>query len=259
MRPEGEADTRCVEPACPFQRDQRIIYFASRGAMDIEGLGERTVFQFSDAGLITDPADIYSLTAEQLLGLEGFAKISADKLLAAIEGSKARPLPKLLTALGIKGLGPVGQRGAGLRVRHARRDHRRRRSRRWPTTDGVGPVIAGSIAAGSRSRPTARSSRSCATPASTSASVEVSRLAQVLAGKAVVVTGTLERYSREEAEAAIKARGGKSPGSVSAKTFAVVVGEAPGRQQAHQGQELGVPILDDAGFDQLLATGKLPD
>ena len=88
MRPEGEADTRCVEPVCPFQRDQRVIYFGSRGAMDIEGLGERTVFQLSDAGLITDPADIYSLTAEQLLGLEGFAKISADKLLAAIEGSK---------------------------------------------------------------------------------------------------------------------------------------------------------------------------
>ena len=66
VRPEGEADTRCVEPACPFQRDQRVIYFASRGAMDIEGLGERTVFQLSDAGLIADPADIYSLTAEQL-------------------------------------------------------------------------------------------------------------------------------------------------------------------------------------------------
>ena len=106
VRPEGEADTRCVEPLCPFQRDQRVIYFGSRGAMDIEGLGERTVFQLSEAGLITDPADIYSLTSEQLLGLEGFAKISVDKLLNAIEGSKTRPLPKLLTALGIKGLGP---------------------------------------------------------------------------------------------------------------------------------------------------------
>ena len=93
IRPQGEADTRCIEPACPFQRDQRVIYFASRGAMDIEGLGERTVFQLSDAGLISDPADIYTLTSEQLLGLEGFARICADKLLASIEGSKTRPLP----------------------------------------------------------------------------------------------------------------------------------------------------------------------
>ena len=73
MRPEGEADTRCVDPACPFQRDQRVIYWASRGAMDIEGLGERTVVQLTSNGLVTDPADIYVLTAEQLATLEGFA------------------------------------------------------------------------------------------------------------------------------------------------------------------------------------------
>ena len=89
--------------------------------------------------------------------------------------------------------------------------------------------------------------------------VEVSRLAPVLAGKAVVVTGTLERYSREEAEAAIKARGGKSPGSVSAKTYAVVVGESPGASKVTKAQELRLPVLDDVGFDHLLATGELPD
>ena len=100
VRPEGEADTRCVEPECPYQRDQRIIYFASRGAMDIEGLGEKTVFQLSDAGLVSDPGDLYTLTVEQLLTLEGFAQLSAEKLLAAIDGSKSRPLPKILTALG---------------------------------------------------------------------------------------------------------------------------------------------------------------
>ena len=88
VRLEGEADTRCVNPACPFQRDQRIIYFASRGAMDIEGLGERTVAQLTagDEPLVGDAADLYALTQEQLLGLEGFAAISADKLLAAIDG-----------------------------------------------------------------------------------------------------------------------------------------------------------------------------
>ncbi|MEY3265675.1 MAG: NAD-dependent ligase LigA, partial [Actinomycetota bacterium] len=101
------ADTRCVEPGCPFQRDQRIIYFASRGGMDIEGLGERTVFALSDAGLVTDVGDLYSLTVEQLLTLEGFAELSAQNLVASIQASRSKPLPKLLTALGIKHLGPA--------------------------------------------------------------------------------------------------------------------------------------------------------
>jgi len=88
--------------------------------------------------------------------------------------------------------------------------------------------------------------------------VQVSRLPQNLASKAVVVTGTLQKYSREEAEEAIKARGGKSPGSVSAKTFAVVVGESPGASKLSKAESLGVPILDDVGFDHLLDTGELP-
>jgi DNA ligase (NAD+) len=258
VRPQGEADTRCVEPACPFQRDQRVIYFASRGAMDIEGLGERTVFQLSDAGLINDPADIYTLTAEQLLGLEGFARISADKLLASIEGSKTRPLPKLLTALGIKGLGPSASESLSLAF-GTLDSILAADEAALATTEGVGPVIAGSIC------------RWCAIDANRTfveklrragvdfGRVEVSRLAPVLAGKAVVVTGTLEKYSREEAELAIKARGGKSPGSVSAKTFAVVVGDDPGASKINKAQELGVPILDDAAFEELLATGSLPE
>ena len=258
VRTDGEADTRCIEPACPFQRDQRVIYFASRGAMDIEGLGERTVFQLSDAGLISDPADIYTLTSEQLLGLEGFAQISVDKLLAAIEGSKTRPLPKLLTALGIKGLGPsaseslsqaFGTLDAILAADEAA----------LSTTDGVGPVIAGSICRWFSIDANRAFVDKLRRAGVEFGKVEVSRLAPVLAGKAVVVTGTLQGYSREEAEAAIKARGGKSPGSVSAKTFAVVVGESPGAAKVAKSQELGVPILDDAGFDELLTTGDLPD
>ena len=258
VRLEGEADTRCIEPACPYQRDQRVIYFASRGAMDIEGLGERTVFQLSDAGLISDPADIYSLTAEQLLGLEGFAAISADKLLAGIEGSKTRPLPKLLTALGIKGLGPSASEALSLAF-GTLDSILAADEATLATTDGVGPVIAGSIwrwYAIDANRAFVDKLRQAGVEFG---KVEVSRLAPVLAGKAVVVTGTLERYSREEAEAAIKARGGKSPGSVSAKTFAVVVGESPGASKVTKAQELGLPVLDDAGFDHLLATGELPD
>jgi DNA ligase (NAD+) len=257
VRPEGEADTRCVEPACPFQRDQRVIYFGSRGAMDIEGLGERTVFQLSDAGLITDPADIYSLTAEQLLGLEGFAKISVDKLLAAIEGSKTRPLPKLLTALGIKGLGPSASdalsRAFGTLDSILAADEAT-----LATTDGVGPVIARSIYRWYAIQANKTFVEKLREAGVEFGKVEVSRLAPVLAGKAVVVTGTLERYSREEAALAIKGRGGKTPGSVSAKTFAVVVGESPGASKITKAQELGLPILDDDGFEHLLATGELP-
>jgi DNA ligase (NAD+) len=258
VRVDGEADTRCVEPACPFQRDQRVIYFASRGAMDIEGLGERTVFQLSDAGLISDPADIYSLTVEQLLGLEGFAAISAEKLLAGIAGSKDRPLPKLLAALGIKGLGPSASdalsRAFGTLDSILAADEAA-----LATTDGVGPVIAKSICKWYAIDVNKVFIEKLRRAGVEFGKVEVSRLAPVLAGKAVVVTGTLERYSREEAELAIKARGGKSPGSVSAKTFAVVVGESPGASKITKAQDLGLPILDDHGFDHLLATGELPD
>ena len=257
VRPEGEADTRCVEPACPYQRDQRIIYFAGRGAMDIEGLGENTVFQLSDAGLLTDPGDIYSLTREQLLSLDKWAETKADNLLAAIEASKQRPLPKVLTALGCKGLGPAASealaRSFGTLDAIMAADEAQ-----LATTDGVGPIIAASIV------------RWFAVPANREfveklcaagvefGRVEVSRAPQNLVGKAVVVTGTLERYSREEAEAAIKDRGGKSPGSVSGKTFAVVVGVEPGASKLTKAQDLGVPILDEAGFEHLLATGELP-
>jgi DNA ligase (NAD+) len=215
------------------------------------------VFQLSDAGLITDPADIYSLTAEQLLGLEGFAKISVDKLLAAIEGSKTRPLPKLLTALGIKGLGPSAS--DALSLAFGTLDSILAADEiELATTPGVGPVIAKSIRRWYGIDANKTFIEKLRRAGVDFGKVEVSRQAQVLAGKAVVVTGTLLRYSREEAELAIKARGGKSPGSVSAKTFAVVVGDSPGASKLSKAQDLGLPILDDDGFDQLLATGELP-
>jgi DNA ligase (NAD+) len=258
VRPEGEADTRCVEPGCPYQRDQRIIYFASRGAMDIEGLGERTVFQLSDAGLVHDPADIYSLTTEQLLGLEGFAQMSAEKLVASIAGSKSRPLPRLLTALGIKGLGPSASEG--ISAAFGNLDAVMAASEAdLATTEGVGPTIAASIVrwfAVDANREMIQKLRAAGVEFG---NVEVSRLPQVLAGKAVVVTGSLAGYSREGAEAAIKGRGGKSPGSVSAKTFAVVVGADPGAAKVTKATELGIRVLDETGFEHLLATGELPD
>lgn len=257
VRPEGEADTRCVEPECPFQRDQRIIYFGSRQAMDIEGLGEQTVFQLSDAGLLTDAGDVYSLTREQLMTLDKWGATKADNLLAAIEGSKSRPLPKVLTSLGCRGLGPSASESLSRRfgtldaIMHASEVE-------LSATDGVGPTIAASIVrwfARETNRAFVEKLRAAGVDFGR---VELSTLAPTLAGKAVVVTGTLEGFSREEAEAAIKDRGGKSPGSVSAKTFAVVVGAEPGASKLTKATDLGVPILDEAAFRRLLDTGELP-
>ena len=255
-RNEGESDTRCVEPNCPHQRDQRIIYFASRGAMDIEGLGERTVFQLSDAGLVTDPGDIYSLTVEQLLTLEGFGRLSAEKLLAAIEGSKSRPLPKILTALGVKHLGPSAAEALSSAfgnldgVMSASVDD-------LATVDGVGEVIAQSITswfAVPDNRAFVKKLRHAGVDFG---NVEVSRLPQVLVGKAIVVTGTLDGFDRDGAEKAIKDRGGKSPGSVSKKTFAVVIGREPGASKVSKAEELGVPMIDEEAFRRVLETGEL--
>ena len=254
---EGEADTRCVEPSCPYQRDQRIIYFASRGGMDIEGLGERTVFALSDAGFVEDAGDIYSLTEDQLLQIEGFGKISAQKLLSAIDASRHRPLPKLLTALGAKHLGPAASESLSLAfgsldaIAAASVDD-------LASVDGVGEVIARSITSWFAEPANRRLVEKMRDAGVEFGNVERTTLPQVLVGKAVVVTGTLENFSRDEAEAAIKLRGGKSPGSVSAKTFAVVVGAEPGATKLTKAEALGIPVLDEDGFRMVLETGELP-
>ena len=257
VKSDDQADTRCVEPSCPFQRDQRIIYFASRGGMDIEGLGERTVFALSDAGLVADVGDLYSLTVEHLLTLEGFAEMSAQNLVNAIQASRQRPLPKLLTALGIKHLGPAASESLSSAfgtldvIAQSTPDE-------LSAVDGVGGVIAESIStwfAKPENKIIIEKMRNAGVDFGR---VEKSDAPQTLVGKAVVVTGTLANYSREAAEAAIKSRGGKSPGSVSAKTFAVVLGESPGASKVTKAEQLGIPILDEAGFEFLLETGELP-
>jgi DNA ligase (NAD+) len=251
------ADTRCVEPACPFQRDQRIIYFASRGGMDIEGLGERTVFALSDAGLVTDVGDLFSLTVEQLLTLEGFAELSAQNLIASIQASRTKPLPKLLTALGIKHLGPAA--ADSLSSHFGTLDAIASAStEELSSVDGVGTVIAASIAFWFSISENQNIIQKLRDASVEFGRVEVSTLPHTLSGKAVVVTGTLANYSREGAENAIKARGGKSPGSVSAKTFAVVLGDSPGASKVTKAEQLNIPVLDEAGFEVLLETGELP-
>ena len=257
VKMDDQADTRCVEPSCPFQRDQRIIYFASRGGMDIETLGERTVFALSDAGLVADVGDLYSITVEQLLTLEGFADKGAQNLVAGIQASRTRPLPKLLTALGIKHLGPAAADslsshfGTVDAIAAATEEE-------LSSVDGVGGVIAASIASWFATPENSLIIEKLRAAGVEFGRVEKSDAPQTLVGKAVVVTGTLANYSREGAEAAIKSRGGKSPGSVSAKTFAVVLGESPGASKVTKAEQLKIPVLDEAGFEILLETGELP-
>ena len=254
---EGEADTRCVEPECPFQRDQRIIHFASRGAMDIEGLGEKTVFALSDKNFVVDIGDLYSLTIEKLLQLDGFAELSAKNLLKAIDDSKSRPLAKLLVGLGIKNLGPaaaesLARRFGSLDAIFAATPEQ------LSEIDGVGEVIATKITDWFADKSHLAIVKKFRAAGVEFGNVVVSTAPQNLVGKAVVVTGTVEGFSREGAQEAITSRGGKSPGSVSAKTFALVVGDEPGASKLTKAQELGVPIVDAEGFLQLLETGELP-
>ncbi|MFM8794772.1 MAG: NAD-dependent DNA ligase LigA [Acidimicrobiales bacterium] len=258
VKDDDVADTRCVEPSCPFQRDQRIIHFASRGAMDIEGLGEKTVFALSDAGLIADPGDLYSVTVEQLVALDGFAEKGATNLVEGIQRSRTRPLPKILVALGVKHLGPAASEA--LATHFGTLDNIAAASaEELSAVEGVGDVIAASVSTWFTKPENLAIVGKLRAAGVDFGLVETSTESQTLAGKAVVVTGTLANYSREGAEQAIKARGGKSPGSVSAKTFAVVVGAEPGASKVTKAAQLGIPVLDEAGFEALLATGKLPD
>jgi DNA ligase (NAD+) len=225
--------------------------------MDIEGLGERTSMLLLERELVHDPGDLYRLTGADLQTLEGFAAVSAGKLLAGIEASKQRPLANLLVGLNIPHLG-----GAGSQVLARAFGHLDgildASEEEIAAVEGIGPIIARSVSAffaNERNRAVVEKLRA--------AGVDLGRVEeptepQVLVGMSVVVTGTLEGHSREGAEEAIKARGGKAPGSVSKKTTAVVVGEGPGQAKLTKAEALGIPVLDEAGFDHLLATGTLP-
>jgi DNA ligase (NAD+) len=257
VRLDGESDTFCVNVDCPGQRIQRISHFASRGAMDIEGLGERTVYLFSEAGLLNDVADIYWLDFDKVLGFEGFGEISVANLRRAIESSKSRPLANLLVGLSIRHLGGTGSQvlaramGTLDRIMEASTEE-------MAVVEGIGQVIAASVHeffALDRNREVVERLRKAGLNFTGPSAPSVP---QVLAGMSIVVTGTLEQWSREAAEAEVKARGGKAPGSVSKKTTAVVVGTEPGAAKLTKAKDLGVPILDEAGFARLLETGELP-
>ncbi|NND75759.1 MAG: NAD-dependent DNA ligase LigA [Ilumatobacter sp.] len=266
VKPEGEADTRCVAPDCPAQRNQKIAYFASRGAMDIEGLGEQMVEKLTSAGLIKDAADLYSLTVEQLVELDRVGQTSAQNLVDAIGASTRRPLPKFLTALGVRHFGPAATAALANEF-HTVDAIMEKSTEELAAVEGVGDVIANTIAqwfAQDVNRALIERFRAAGVdfgdPEAAAVAAEArAQTPQTLEGTTVVVTGTLPGYTREAAEEAITSRGGKSPGSVSKKTTALVVGDSPGASKLTKAETLGVPILGADEFEHLLSTGELPD
>lgn len=257
VRPADEAVHRCLNLSCPARVAGAIEHFASRGAMDIEGLGEQRVQLFCELGLLSDVADIYSLDPERLKGLDKFADVSVQKLLDAIEGSKTKPLANLLVGLNIRHLGGAGSVALAEHFGHLDRIEAATEEE-LAGVEGVGSIIATSVHewfADPINRAVIEKLRAAGVNLQ---GPEASDLPQTLEGLIVVVTGTLDGFTRDEAEAAIKGRGGKSPGSVSKKTTAVVIGAGPGASKVTKAEELGVPILDEAGFLELLETGTLP-
>ena len=254
-RRDDESDTYCVNPACPAQQMQKIVHFASRGALDIEGLGEQRVAQLLSEGLIADVADLFALDASSLAELEGFAQVSAQALVNAIAAAKSAPLSRILVGLGIRHVGPVAARELAQRfgdydaVAAAPLEG-------LEAVEGIGPVIAQSVYEYARDEESReRMAKMRAAGVSLVEPRASTSLAPTLAGRAVVVTGTVTGYSRDEAVAAVLARGGTSPGSVSAKTYCVVVGEAPGASKVDKARALGVPMIAASSFAELLETG----
>jgi DNA ligase (NAD+) len=251
-----ESDTYCVNPACPAQQLQQIVHFASRGALDIEGLGEQRVAQLLSVGLISDVADLFSLRVADLDVLEGLGELSATSLVRAIQGAKSMPLSRLLVALGIRHVGPVAARElAGAFQRYQALESASLEE--LAGVAGVGPVIAASVVAYlSEEENRDRARRFEADGLSMIEPQTVSSLEPTLRERVVVVTGSVEGFTRDGAEEAIVARGGTSPGSVSKKTYCVVVGEAPGASKLSKARELAIPMVPASEFEILLETGS---
>ena len=257
VRRGAESDTYCVNPTCPAQQLEQIVHFASRGALDIEGLGEQRVAQLLAAGLLTDVADLFSVTVTDLEALEGFAEISATSLVREIDRVKTAPLSRVLVGLGIRHVGPVAARVLARRFR----TYEALASaplEELEGVEGIGPIIAQAIYQYAREDENReRIARLVASGFTLEERGEAPTNEATLAGKAVVVTGSVAGFTREEAEAAIVARGGTSPGSVSKKTYCVVVGASPGASKVTKAEQLGVPMVDGERFSSLLEKGEI--
>jgi DNA ligase (NAD+) len=254
VKPEDEVAVYCVNAACPAQLVRRVEYFISRGAMDIEGFGVKMAGQLIQEGLIRDVGDIYSLGEhrERLLGLEGFAEKKVDNLLASIQASKQQPLERVVTGLGIQGVGGVVARTlvraypsmdalAGATVEELER------------VEGVGPHIAQSVVDWF-GRPRHQQVIDKLRKAGLRMQAEVlAEAPQPLAGLTFVITGTLPTMSRDQAKAFIEARGGKVTGSVSKKTDYLLLGENAGSKLA-KAQSMGTKIIGEEELRELISS-----
>ena len=255
VRPAGEAMHRCPNPSCPAQLYRLLEHFASRGAMDIRGLGEQWAGVLLAQGLVGDVGDVYYLEQERLQGLARMGEKSAKNLLAAIERSKQRPLANLLFALGIL---HVGGQTAALLAEHFRSLDRRAGASAEEIGEipGVGPVVAESVRAyfaEPRNRQVLAKLRRAGVKMRLAE--EQTSMAGPLAGQEFVFTGTLAAYSRSQAEALVRRLGGSAGSAVTKRTTYLVAGEAPG-SKLKRAQQLAVRVLDEAEFQELVATAE---
>ena len=246
---EDEAALRCVNPECPAQALRNIIHFASRDAMDIDGLGTAVATQLVSKGMVHSAADLYTLTLEQLLTLDKFKEKSATNLLQAIQHSKQNNLDKLLFGFGIRN---IGDKAAALLAEHfgSMQAIREATAEQIGEIDGFGGVMAQSVLEFFAKEGTADLVHRLA-DRGVNMQWKGEPKGDKLAGKTLVVTGTLETLSRSEAEALIVKNGGKASGSVSKKTSYVVAGAAAGSKLT-KAQALGVPVLTEQEFLAML-------
>jgi DNA ligase (NAD+) len=250
VKPEGEVAVYCTNAACSAQAVQRIVHWVS--TVDIEGFGERLAQLFVDHGLLHDFADLYYLNREDVLALPGFADKSTDNLLAAIEGSKVRPLSRVLAALGIRG---VGSTVATTLAQHFKsvQGLMNASPETLQSIPGLGPVNSSNIAAffsADRNRRLIEKLRRAGVQMEQEAGPEA--VAGPLAGKTFVITGTLPTLSREQATNLIESSGGRVVRAVSKKTGYLLVGDRPGSKYA-KARELGVPVIDELQLREMMA------
>ncbi|MGQ9667034.1 MAG: NAD-dependent DNA ligase LigA [Anaerolineae bacterium] len=256
MRRPGEVAIYCINAACPAQLVRRVEHFVSQGAMDIVGFGSRLAELFVEKGLIKDVADIYYLRKEDLLQLEGFGEKKTENLLRAIEASKDRPIQRLIVALGIPGVGSVV---AGILADYFHSIDRLASAteEELQQLEGIGPETARAIVEyfqRPRHREILEKLRRAGVRMAEEAPAEKPAEGP-LAGKTLVLTGTLPHMTREEAIALIESAGGKVASSVSSKTDYLVVGEAPGGTKYNKARELGIPMIDEAELLHMLGKG----
>ncbi|MDD5448246.1 MAG: NAD-dependent DNA ligase LigA [Actinomycetota bacterium] len=251
VREEDEVATRCTNIACPAQTFERIIHFASRGAMDIDGMGEVTVRELLDRGFINDVADIFYLEPRHLYELPGFKEKSVQNLMAAIEAAKDRPLHKLLFGLGIRHVGSHMARVIAANF-HSIDDLIEAREEDLLEIEGVGPKVAESIYSFFHQEENLKVIEKLKKAGVRTSEKMLEEKNVPLKGKTFVFTGALEDFTREEASEIVESLGGKASNSVSSRTDYVVAGKDPGGTKLAKARELGIKIIDEDEFKAII-------